>query len=141
MFRLFDQLVLVLCAVGIIYFRPEILMRGGDHILEATFHIEDAIGMLILLIGWIGIFDYFIRYKADRLVALNRKLRAQGAAFPKLYLACGTEDFLIAQNRDFHQYLLSEGIEVTYEEGPGAHEWNFWDTYIKHVLDWLPTNE
>ncbi|HPF86858.1 MAG TPA: alpha/beta hydrolase family protein [Candidatus Limiplasma sp.] len=73
--------------------------------------------------------------------ALVRKLRAQGAAFPKLYLACGTEDFLIAQNRDFHQYLLSEGIEVTYEEGPGAHEWNFWDTYIKHVLDWLPTNE
>ena len=76
MFRLFDQLVLVLCAVGIIYFRPEILMRGGDHILEATFHIEDAIGMLILLIGWIGIFDYFIRYKADRLVALNTQLKS-----------------------------------------------------------------
>jgi exopolysaccharide biosynthesis polyprenyl glycosylphosphotransferase len=75
MFRLFDQLVMVATAIGIIYFRPEIFMQGGTHILEATFKIEDAIGMLILLVGWIGIFDYFIRYKADRLVALNTQLK------------------------------------------------------------------
>jgi len=75
MFRLFDQLVLMATAVGIIYFRPEILMRGQRHILEATLQIEDAIGILILAVGWIGIFDYFIRYKADRLVALNTQLK------------------------------------------------------------------
>ena len=75
MFRLFDQLVLMVTAVGIIYFRPEILMRGQIHILEATLRIEDAIGILILAVGWIGIFDYFIRYKADRLVALNTQLK------------------------------------------------------------------
>ncbi len=75
MFRLFDQLVMVAAAIGIIYFRPEIFMRGGTHILEATFRIEDAIGLLILVVGWIGIFDYFIRYKADRLVALNTQLK------------------------------------------------------------------
>jgi exopolysaccharide biosynthesis polyprenyl glycosylphosphotransferase len=75
MFRLFDQLVMVAAAIGIIYFRPEIFMQGGTHILEATFRIEDAIGMLILIVGWIGIFDYFIRYKADRLVALNTQLK------------------------------------------------------------------
>jgi exopolysaccharide biosynthesis polyprenyl glycosylphosphotransferase len=74
-FRLFDQLVMVATAIGIIYLRPEIFLRGGTHILEATFQIEDAIGMLILLVGWIGIFDYFIRYKADRLVALNTQLK------------------------------------------------------------------
>ena len=75
MFRLFDQLVMVATAIGIIYFRPEIFMRGGTHILEATIRIEDAIGLLILIVGWIGIFDYFIRYKADRLVALNTQLK------------------------------------------------------------------
>lgn len=74
-FRLFDQLVMVAAAIGVIYFRPEIFMQGGTHILEATFQIEDAIGMLILLVGWIGIFDYFIRYKADRLVALHTQLK------------------------------------------------------------------
>lgn len=76
MFRLFDQLVLAVTAVFIIYFRPEIVLHGGTHILQATLRIEDAIGMLILAVGWIGIFDYFIRYKSDRLVALNTQLKS-----------------------------------------------------------------
>ena len=38
-------------------------------------------------------------------------------------------------------YLRELGAEVTYEVGPGAHEWDFWDTYIKKVIDWLPTEE
>jgi exopolysaccharide biosynthesis polyprenyl glycosylphosphotransferase len=75
MFRLFDQLVLMAMAAIIIFFRPEIMMQGGSHLLDATFQIEDAIGMLTLTVGWIGIFDYFIRYKADRLVALNTQLK------------------------------------------------------------------
>jgi exopolysaccharide biosynthesis polyprenyl glycosylphosphotransferase len=76
MFRLFDQLVLMATAAFIIFFRPEIMVQGGSHLLDATFQIEDAIGMLILTVGWIGIFDYFIRYKADRLVALNTQLKS-----------------------------------------------------------------
>lgn len=74
-FRLFDQLVMILTGVGIIYFRPEIVLRGGDFIREATFQLQDTVGMLFLIIGWIGIFDYFIRYRADRLVALNTQLK------------------------------------------------------------------
>jgi exopolysaccharide biosynthesis polyprenyl glycosylphosphotransferase len=92
MFRLFDQLVLIATAAIIIFFRPEIVMQGGSHLLDATFHLEDAIGMLILTLGWIGIFDYFIRYKADRLVALNTQLKnlvkATGAAAFWLMIIC-----------------------------------------------------
>ena len=33
------------------------------------------------------------------------------------------------------------GVDVTYEEGPGAHEWDFWNRYIKKVLDWLPLDK
>ena len=29
-------------------------------------------------------------------------------------------------------------MDVIFEKGPGAHEWDFWDTYIKKVLEWLP---
>ena len=75
MFRVFDQLVLVITGLGIIYFRPEIILSGGSHILEATLEIEDAIGILLLAVGWIAIFDYFIRYRSDRLVALNTQLK------------------------------------------------------------------
>ena len=92
MFRLFDQLILIATVAIIIFFRPEIGMQGGSHLLDATFHLGDAIGMLILAVGWVGIFDYFIRYKADRLVALNTQLKnlvkATGAAAFWLMIIC-----------------------------------------------------
>jgi putative tributyrin esterase len=33
--------------------------------------------------------------------------------------------------------LRDLGIEVTYEEGPGSHEWRFWDAWIRRVLQWM----
>ena len=74
MFRLFDQFVLIATALGIIYFRPEIIAQGGNHVFDATFQFSDAAGMLLLASGWIMIFDYFIRYKSDRLVAIHTQL-------------------------------------------------------------------
>ena len=36
---------------------------------------------------------------------------------------------------------LKEKVDLTYEEGPGNHEWDFWDRYILKILDWLPLNK
>lgn len=58
--------------------------------------------------------------------------------FPKMYMACGTEDDLVSTNRDFRDFLMENNVDLTYEEGPGEHNWEFWDTYIEKVLDWLP---
>lgn len=74
-FRLLDQIMLVATGLGIIYGRPDALIQGGHHTSGAAIHIVDAIGMLILMMGWVGIFDYYIRYKSDRLVALNTQLK------------------------------------------------------------------
>jgi S-formylglutathione hydrolase FrmB len=30
------------------------------------------------------------------------------------------------------------GLPLTYEAGPGAHNWAYWDQQIQRVLDWLP---
>ena len=57
---------------------------------------------------------------------------------PRIYMGCGTEDYLLEQSRTCRLLLEDAGFDVTYEEGPGAHEWDFWDTYIKKALDWLP---
>jgi len=70
--------------------------------------------------------------------ALVRRLLEKGADMPKLYLCCGTEDFLIEQNRRFRDFLTASGVDFIYEEGPGAHDWAFWDASIGKVLDWLP---
>ena len=83
-FRLLDQFMLIVAGIGIIYFRPEIAIQGGDHIFDAAYQFEDTVGMLVLAAGWILIFDYFIRYKADRLVAFNTQvmnlIKATGSA-------------------------------------------------------------
>jgi S-formylglutathione hydrolase FrmB len=57
---------------------------------------------------------------------------------PRLYQCCGTEDFLYQGNLRFRDHALELGLDLTYEEGPGAHEWSYWDTQIQHVLAWLP---
>lgn len=60
---------------------------------------------------------------------------------PKFYMACGTEDELIGVNRDFRDHLQKLGFDVTYEEGPGVHDWYFWDEYILKALEWLPLGQ
>lgn len=72
---------------------------------------------------------------------LVEKLVESGNKFPDIYMACGQQDGLLESNRQFAKFLESYGIGVTYEEGPGGHEWDFWDRYIKRVLDWLPLDE
>ena len=69
---------------------------------------------------------------------LVTSLKNKGLAFPDLYLCCGTEDFLVDYNRDFHQFLQDNKVEHIYVEGSGSHTWEFWDEYILKILDWLP---
>jgi S-formylglutathione hydrolase FrmB len=71
--------------------------------------------------------------------ALFERIKASGdTTFPKVYIACGTEDYLLTANRRFADFLTANGVDVTYEEGPGMHDWDFWDTTIQRVLEWLP---
>lgn len=63
-----------------------------------------------------------------------RRLRASGAAIPRLYLAVGTEDTLLSANRKFRDFLARERADYVYEEGPGVHDWVFWNEYIDRGL-------
>ena len=60
------------------------------------------------------------------------------AELPRIYLACGTEDSLLPTTRKLRETMLEVGADLTYVEAPGAHEWDFWNSQIKKVLDWLP---
>jgi S-formylglutathione hydrolase FrmB len=69
---------------------------------------------------------------------LAAQLAAGDAPRPNLFLACGTEDELCPESRDFCDHLTGLRMEHTYEEAPGAHEWGYWDREIQRVLEWLP---
>ena len=59
------------------------------------------------------------------------------AARPDVYMWCGTEDFLHAQNVKMCAHLTKLGYNLTYEQSPGDHQWKYWDAKIQTVLDWM----
>ncbi len=69
---------------------------------------------------------------------LARKLAKSAGPQPRFYQCCGTEDFLYDQNVRFRDQARALGLDLTYEEGPGEHEWGYWDRMIQRVLAWLP---
>ncbi|MCX6938565.1 MAG: alpha/beta hydrolase family protein [Verrucomicrobia bacterium] len=61
--------------------------------------------------------------------------RAQASdQLPRLLLDCGTEDFLLEDNRAFHARLLAEEVPHHYREFPGAHDWDYWDLHVREAL-------
>ncbi|MEK0316123.1 alpha/beta hydrolase [Cohnella sp. 56] len=66
--------------------------------------------------------------------ALIALLKAENLEIPNIYMACGTEDFLLESNRRFHRFLEQENVEHTYDEGPGDHNWDFWNATIRDAL-------
>ena len=74
-------------------------------------------------------------------VVLVKRLLDEKKELPKLFMACGEDDFLKVKNDAFAAFLKEKGVAFTYETGPGSHEWDFWDTYIRKALDWLPLED
>lgn len=63
---------------------------------------------------------------------------AQKDNMPAIYQAVGTEDFLYEANQTFRNFCGRLGLkDYVYEEGPGGHEWAFWDSQIEKVLKWV----
>lgn len=65
-------------------------------------------------------------------------LRNDKVELPKFYLACGKSDHLFPRVEEFANFLMTKETEFVFEKAAGNHDWDFWDTYIKHVIDWLP---
>jgi S-formylglutathione hydrolase FrmB len=62
---------------------------------------------------------------------------SRGPVRPRLYQCCGTEDFLYADNIRFRDFVRKLPLDLTYEEGPGEHNWAYWDLMIQNVLGWM----
>ena len=57
---------------------------------------------------------------------------------PRLYLSCGTEDFLYGEHRAFWPALEENGWDVTHREIPGrAHEWPLWDSQVREFIGFI----
>jgi putative tributyrin esterase len=74
-----------------------------------------------------------------RLPELLERAVLAGTGLPRLYQCCGTEDFLLEDNRRFASAASLLGVDLEYEEGPGEHGWPYWDAVLPTVLKWMHT--
>jgi S-formylglutathione hydrolase FrmB len=54
---------------------------------------------------------------------------------PRLRIDCGTDDFLLDDNRKFHAALRRLRIEHEYEEFAGGHNWDYWEVHVRQAID------
>lgn len=57
---------------------------------------------------------------------------------PRVFMACGNQDPLAEANRILAERLRGIGLDVTYHELQGGHDWNLWNQALPRAIDWLP---
>ncbi|NRA37450.1 MAG: hypothetical protein HRU15_04875 [Planctomycetes bacterium] len=85
----------------------------------------------------IGTYDDKNKPEYDKILLIShiKTCAAQGLSLPPIYQHCGTEDFLIENNRQMAQATKESGFDITYKESPGGHNWSFWNGNISQLID------
>ena len=65
---------------------------------------------------------------------LLKKQLAEGKKLPEIFMACGTEDFLLGENRALHKFLEEQKVEHVYLESKGIHDMKFWQEYAEKFI-------
>lgn len=74
--------------------------------------------------------DNNIEILVDKLINNKEKL-------PEIYMCCGTEDFLLENNRELHDFLESRKVPHEYVESEGNHDMKFWREYTEKIMHWM----
>lgn len=119
---------------GIIAFSSALLQK---EIMNPKKHRDDhPFGQRDYIEATFGPIDQF-HENENNMEYLIKVVKESGKTIPELYIACGTDDDLIEQNRAFHHYLEKLNIKHTYIETEGAHDWAFWSKEIEPAVRWL----
>ena len=56
---------------------------------------------------------------------------------PRIFMSCGNQDPLAEPNRVLARRMRDTGLDVTYHEMDGGHDWDFWNAALPEALNWL----
>lgn len=70
--------------------------------------------------------------------AIARAHREDGVK-SRLFITIGTEDFLYDTVQPLRTVLPENGYSLTYQEQPGEHSWDLWESRLRMILKWLKT--
>lgn len=116
---------------------PFLFLREGLDIQRAKGETEEfkaAYGEQLFK-DFLAIFGEQLEWSAqDEILDLAKKINEQSVK-PKIYCACGTEDYLHADNVRFRDEITKLNFDFTYEEWAGQHDWYFFNEALKKALD------
>jgi len=72
------------------------------------------------------------------LLYLTSQLKEKGVEIPKSFQTVGTEDFTWDFNVVARDHFVKLGMDHTFIQRPGTHNFEFWDAALKDYLEWLP---
>ncbi len=93
-------------------------MGGAQSLLIGLNHLDKF--------AWIGSFSGAFIMLGQESKVFPKVSEKSNEQIRSLWIACGTEDFLIGSNRVTKNWLKSKGVKVTSIETPGAHTWMVW---------------
>ena len=97
-------------------------MGGGQSLTIGLNHLERF--------GWVGGFSSFVR---DPETAVGKALANPQATNQKLkllWIACGKDDRLMENSRQFVEVLKKSGVRCDFHETEGNHSWPVWRRYL-----------
>lgn len=134
------------------------LSMGGYGAVKAALLCPESYGGCICLSGaldivsfagedmlneWRAIFGYDLkspeqlRDSEHDVYRLARENKAAGKPFPKIYMWCGTDDYLLDNSVRFDKLLSELGVAHIYKESDGNHGWKWWDLHIQDGISYL----
>lgn len=82
------------------------------------------------------------KLRGNDLFTLAENAVSSGKTLPRIISFCGTEDFMIEDNRKFNAFMKEIKFpEFHSYEYPGSHNWGFWDAHIQQALAFFLKNE
>ena len=123
------------------------LSMGGYGTLRFSVNYPERFSYAVSLS--MGMRENSIETKDDRdIYYMLKQQKEAGVTMPKYYICCGTEDLGRpgSENYGGHggskrlcEYMQELGMDAEFYDGPGKHEWDFWDTFIRRTIyEWLP---
>lgn len=82
----------------------------------------------------IAIFGENVEYNPDDDILELAKRVERSDSNPRIYMACGTKDYLHKDNYDFQNEMEKLDLNFTYEEWEGYHDWFFFDEALKKSI-------
>lgn len=120
---------------------------GGIIALSSALIIYDVKGMKEGESNEVADYDYYHAVFGDldtvdrrdcNPEVLIQKLLEKGEKLPRLYMACGEQDFLLENNRRMAHFLEVRKVpDFVYRETPGAHDWKFWNEHLEPGIGWV----